>query len=259
MQTNFNSVVVDDDEIVELEFADTEDLEQAGLSSDLAPAGLPTEVDSAATFTLTVVATVLIMVIGVLSQLPGRKFAIPDEQNLEPESHLGSFPLDALRQLDADASRLAVTPRYYPPRESRPHIRNRKTHPSDTEEFRQLPIGEKLQFPMTLHQEASFETIVGLISERTGIPIRFNFQDLRAAGIQKIRIIEIDSQQQSIEAVLCDAVRQNNPSRTEAVSELGQSLVYVVAPDGESLILTSRRRADERGTLPDVFTSAQRP
>lgn len=256
MQTNSHTVVVNDDEIVELEFADEEDFEQPGPSSELVPAELPPEVDSAATFTLTLVATALILAIGVFSQVPGTS-EVRDDAELEPT--LSSFPLDTFRQLDEDASPRPITIRCYPPHESRLRIRNRKTHPIDTAEFRRLSIREKLQFPMTLQQKASFESIIGLVSERTGIPITFNFQDLRAAGIQKIRIIEIDAEQRSIEDVLCEALLLNNPGRTESVSELGQSLVYVIAPDGESLILTSRNRADERGTLPEVFTPSGRP
>ena len=245
MQSDSTDGPEDDLEIVDLELAEPEAI---------------TEVDPAAIFTLTIVAFVLTAVAIVQMPRDGVPLSshdlvqrseerLPQTDSVQPASaNVALVPRDALSEY---INRPVVITRYHRTPMAKTSQKNKD--PFAQPAFRNLPLTEKLQQPLTLQRRASFEVIIQLISGRTGIPIRFHFQDLRADGIQKIRMIELDSEQRSIESVLCEALRQCNPDRTESVNEIFQSLVYVIAPDERSLILTFRRKAGLRGTLPDVF------
>lgn len=248
MQSDDAAGPEDDLEIVDLELAEPEAI---------------SEVDPASIFSLTIVAFVLTAV--AIVQMPRGDFRRPprdfaqksEERSLQTDSVMPAVadvalvPRDALPEY---INRPVVMTRYR--RAQKTRTSKRTNDPFAQPAFKNLSLAEKLQQPLTLQCRASFEVIIQLISDRTGIPIQFHFQDLRADGIQKIRIIELDSEQQSIESVLCEALRQCNPDRTESVDEIFQCLVYVIAPDEESLILTSRRKAGLRGALPDVFKPA---
>ena len=221
MQSDRSIDLEGDSEIVELELADQNDPSPAKATRALAAAGDLSEADSAATFTLTIVALVLAAVAFVQmpreSVLRSDESAVPalqSDSGKEAISHLAGVPLNALRSY---LDRPIVPYRYSTTRQMQRRFGDKAAGPFAGVTYTSLSVAEKLQFPITFKRKDSFESIIRDVSSRTDIPIDFQFQDLRAEGIQKVRIIEIDAEQQSIESVLCEALRQNNPEDRKSV------------------------------------------
>jgi hypothetical protein len=125
------------------------------------------------------------------------------------------------------------------------------------EQVSKLPIALKLQMRVPHRIEGTLEEAVAAISKWTTIPIRFEGRDLGEAGIPKIHQVDLAGGNAPAHKLLADALLQTNLYPVTSLADPQLNIVYVVQNLGdmghESLVITSRKRAAERGKLPDEF------
>ena len=129
--------------------------------------------------------------------------------------------------------------------------------PFETDAYQKLPIDQKLEqrFRGDLFDgdPVAFETVIEMVSSHVSIPIEFNYVDLHAEGIQKIRRIRINTADKTIRETLCESLMENNPLPVESASDERLVNVYEISANQKSIIITTRLDATKRGTLPTVF------
>ena len=125
-----------------------------------------------------------------------------------------------------------------------------------TEHFNKLPVDFKLQMRFPRRIEGTLEEAVAELSHWTRIPIRFEIGDLGEAGIPKIHQVELAGEV-PVGKLLGEALCQTNLYRVSSLADPQLNVVYVIQNAGdlgnESLLITSRKRAAQRGKLPDEF------
>lgn len=119
-----------------------------------------------------------------------------------------------------------------------------------------LPLEARLQKGFELTVNGTLEDIVPGMEEILKIPIHVQFIDLSEDRIPVIREISFRKTQTAHEHLL-DLLRQANPEHVESVSDPKLRIVYVIGHVASStkqwVIITSRKRAQERGALPACF------
>ena len=127
-----------------------------------------------------------------------------------------------------------------------------------SEQLNKLPIEVKLQMRFPRRIEGTLEEALAELSRWTRIPIRFEASDLREASIPKIHYVELAGGDVSAGKLLADALRQTNLHPVSSLADPLLNVVYVIQNAGdlgnESLLITSRKRAAQRGKLPAEFT-----
>ncbi len=131
------------------------------------------------------------------------------------------------------------------------------------ERFNKLPVETKLQMRFPGRIKGPLEEALAELSEWTTIPIHFEPGDLREAGIARIHDVELIGGNVSAGKLLADALRQTNHHRVSSLADPLLNVVYVIQNAGdlgnESLLITSRKRAAQRGKLPDEFAIQKKP
>lgn len=120
--------------------------------------------------------------------------------------------------------------------------------------FDQLPVETKLQMNIPFDIKGTFEESVATLAKFTGVPIRIESRDLAEARIPKIRYVELAAGNRAAQ-LLQQAVSEANVSRTASLADPQQVLVYVLrgSKPRQGVVVTTRRRAAERGELPAIF------
>jgi hypothetical protein len=122
-----------------------------------------------------------------------------------------------------------------------------------------LPIEVLLQMRFPGRINATLEEAVAELSAWSKIPMRFEVGDLGEAGIPKIHEVELTGGDVSVAKLLGDALCQTNLHRVSSLADPQLIVVYVIQNAGqlgnESLLITSRKRAKERGKLPAAFVT----
>jgi hypothetical protein len=126
-----------------------------------------------------------------------------------------------------------------------------------SERLEKLPIEVKLQMRFPRRIQGTLEEAVAELSAWTQVPMRFELGDLGEAGIPKIHEVDLTGGDVSVAALLGEALCQTNLHRVSSLADPQLIVVYVIQNAGqlgnESLLITSRRRAKERGELPAAF------
>ena len=128
-----------------------------------------------------------------------------------------------------------------------------------TKRLDKLPIEVQLQMRFPGRIKGTLEEAVAELSEWTKIPMHFEIGDLGEAGIPKIHEVELTGGDVSVAQLLGDALCQSNLYRVNSLADPQLVVVYVIQNAGrlgnESLLITSRKRAKERGKLPAAFVA----
>jgi hypothetical protein len=118
-------------------------------------------------------------------------------------------------------------------------------------------LAEKLKgitFP-TYAVNDELQRIVQALGEEHEFKVQVMGGDLQMNGItQNQRVILDLKEKKTLEELLQQIVFVANPIKTTTkLSDDTQQLVYVIGPDNETIIITTRIKAKERGTAPAVF------
>lgn len=127
-----------------------------------------------------------------------------------------------------------------------------------------LPLDFRLDMKLTMKATGTLEQLLTQISSLTGLPIRIQSDDLGEARIPRIRDLELAAVAQPIRQLLAELLIKANPDPTEPQSPADPKLllVYVVANDlnadgRQEILVTTRKRAAQRGLLPEIFKAAK--
>jgi hypothetical protein len=124
-----------------------------------------------------------------------------------------------------------------------------------------LPVETKLQMRLDLDVQEPFDEAVALLSAKSRIPIRIEAVDFAEQKIPKIRVVALKGPRRTAQDLLCDALRQGNDYAVHSLADPRLEIVYVVdrrAGQGkETLVITTRKRAAQRGELPKAFAVAR--
>ncbi|HEY1065009.1 MAG TPA: hypothetical protein VGE52_02830, partial [Pirellulales bacterium] len=97
------------------------------------------------------------------------------------------------------------------------------------------------------------------VAEEQGIALEIVGADLQLEGITQGTAIRVNLPELTrLELVLQEIVKNANPGNpSRKLDAPEQKLVYVLSPDKQKIIITTRAKAWERGTPPDVFKIAK--
>ncbi|QGJ70785.1 Hypothetical protein PBC10988_24830 [Planctomycetales bacterium 10988] len=101
----------------------------------------------------------------------------------------------------------------------------------------------------------SLDRVMAQISEDTEIPIRLEGGDLQLEGITQNQSFGLEMEEpKPLGEVITEIMMRCNPDKTTtAPSQDTQKLVFAVAPDQKTIVITTRGKAKERGTPWPVF------
>jgi hypothetical protein len=119
--------------------------------------------------------------------------------------------------------------------------------------YNDLPLSQRLKEPITIKSYGDFEEVLSKISVRSKIKVEYQFADLAKEGISRIGHVDFPLQTRSIADTLSELLRQHNPHPVTGANDPDMVFVFVVSPDEECLVLTTRENAERRGRLPELF------
>jgi antitoxin component of RelBE/YafQ-DinJ toxin-antitoxin module len=126
-----------------------------------------------------------------------------------------------------------------------------------------VPLDARLKLKTDLHVAGSLEEVLTRIARQSGIPIRVLANDLKEEMIPAIRQLDLHYVNMTFEQILADVMLKGNlyPTEASTVSDPKLKLVYVVtnadAGGRQEILVTTRKRAGERGLLPAAFQVRQ--
>jgi hypothetical protein len=120
----------------------------------------------------------------------------------------------------------------------------------------------RLKLKADLRFGGTLDDVLAQMAVRAGIPMRVLAGDLKEEMIPTNRRLELDYKNMTYEQILGDLMLKGSVELAEVstLSDPKLKLVYVITnPDatgGQEILVTTRKRAGERGFLPAAFTSA---
>jgi hypothetical protein len=115
----------------------------------------------------------------------------------------------------------------------------------------------QLDLRFNFHRTGGLDDIVSYLSSEAKVPIVVNVDDLAEVQVPRIRYVKVHCDNATVEQALSQAIVWANPHFVRSLEDPRLELVYVLSEPDQAeparLIVTTRKRAAQRGWLPESF------